>query len=869
LVARSHLRSRIPSARTARRAKRLHPAKPKHQNLLPWLRCVDRRSLLAGTALASTLLLGIMLAPTSASALTCAGDVGTGPAPIDHGAVNDFIICVNTEPRTNAAGIAIYLSTINANHFIDLYTSGTLSSTNAGTAVGIFTVTSGDNSPLSIENVGAITATSTGLNALGIFALTSSDGSPLDLVNSGDIAATATTGDAFGISVRTDGSDNPLAIVNGGDIAANAADDAYGIFARTTDVNSPIAIENSGNLAATAVEDAFGIFADTFGAGSPTSIVNSGHIWVTGGDADGINANANGASSPLSIVNNGDITATANVEDAYGIIARTTGNGSPVSVENNGNIEVNAPDDADGIKAITFAPYSPVSIVNSGDITATGAIPVGIYVRTINEGSPVSIVNSGDLKVTSTLFDANGIFVQTFDVGNSVSIENSGDITSTTSGFDAEAKGIFVQTTESDSPISIVNSGDLTSTATGPYGDAYGIEARANATGNSIFVDNSGDMNVRAPGDATGIFVVTESAAGGNGVSIKNSGDMTVISDTYLARGISVFGGGPNSPVTVENSGDITAIVGASPFTDRSTGIQAASGGANSPLMILNSGRVVALGVPSYGIYAGSYTSTAIANRGYITAESLFAIETFTASTTIRNYGGGVIMGFVDLTDSPDQFLNQSGGTFAARLTSDFGSGTDLFRNEQDGTVHAVAVGASQPSFVNLERFENKGLISLVDGEEGDIFQISNTVGGTDLAFAASGDSTLAVDAFLGPPGSTADNFIIDGNVTGKTALTLNNTNPGPGVFNPDGIPVVFVPNGQVQSNAFFLPQPFDSGLFDWDLYFVPTGSGFFELRSFPGGGAHVLPQLLTAGRTCSTPPTRPGSTAPPICACC
>jgi outer membrane autotransporter protein len=50
-----------------------------------------------------------------------------------------------------------------------------------------------------------------------------------------------------------------------------------------------------------------------------------------------------------------------------------------------------------------------------------------------------------------------------------------------------------------------------------------------------------------------------------------------------------------------------------------------------------------------------------------------------------------------------------------------------------------------------------------------------------------------------------------------------------------------------VNGNAFYLPKPVDSGLFDWDLFFVPTGSGFFDLRSFPGGGAHVLPQLVTA----------------------
>ena len=95
----------------------------------------------------------------------------------------------------------------------------------------------------------------------------------------------------------------------------------------------------------------------------------------------------------------------------------------------------------------------------------------------------------------------------------------------------------------------------------------------------------------------------------------------------------------------------------------------------------------------------------------------------------------------------------------------------------------------------------------------------------------------------------SADNFIIDGDVTGRTKLTVNNTNPGPGAYNPDGILVVNVPNGTVSANAFYLPKPIETGLFDWDLYFVPTGSGFFELRSFPGGGAHVLPQLLTAAQ--------------------
>jgi autotransporter family porin len=57
--------------------------------------------------------------------------------------------------------------------------------------------------------------------------------------------------------------------------------------------------------------------------------------------------------------------------------------------------------------------------------------------------------------------------------------------------------------------------------------------------------------------------------------------------------------------------------------------------------------------------------------------------------------------------------------------------------------------------------------------------------------FNGSGKSQLAIDAFLGGPGSTADNFIIDGNVSGKTKVDVNNTNTGPRVFNKEGIPAV------------------------------------------------------------------------------
>jgi outer membrane autotransporter protein len=114
-------------------------------------------------------------------------------------------------------------------------------------------------------------------------------------------------------------------------------------------------------------------------------------------------------------------------------------------------------------------------------------------------------------------------------------------------------------------------------------------------------------------------------------------------------------------------------------------------------------------------------------------------------------------------------------------------------------------------------------------------------------ASAATSIFTTAIDAFLGGPGSTADNFIIDGNVAGTTEVVVADANKGPGVLNKEGISIIFVNGPGVTGDEFFLKKPIDTGFFNYDLFFRPTGSGVFELRSFLGGGAFVLPQLETA----------------------
>ena len=322
-------------------------------------------------------------------------------------------------------------------------------------------------------------------------------------------------------------------------------------------------------------------------------------------------------------------------------------------------------------------------------------------------------------------------------------------------------------------------------------------------------------------------------------ISIVNSGNITASHAPLIAAGIYSHTYGANSGIAIENSGNLSAT-----GLGKSAGILARASGPNSPVSIVNSGSVFG----GYaGIFASSLAGTKIVNTGNISAGSQLAINVGGASAEI--YNAGHITGFVVL-DADDTFINQSGGVFETKLTSDFGPGSDLFRNEQGGTVLAATDPntSEHSSFVNLERFENQGLITMQDGQAGNSFEISNTVGGRDLKFVASGNSTLGVDAFLGGPGSISDTFTINGDVSGKTLVDVNNTNRGPGVLNTVGIPVVYV-NGNVNSDAFYLNKPIDTGFFNYDLFFRPTGSGVFELKSFLGQGAFVLPQLETAAQ--------------------
>jgi Autotransporter beta-domain/Autochaperone Domain Type 1 len=632
-----------------------------------------------------------------------------------------------------------------------------------------------------------------------------------------------------------------------------------------------VTLDNSGNLGAGLI----GIYTLTSGNGSYIDIVNTGNITVSSFAYHvGILARTIGPNSAITVNNSGNLTVTTSVDAAYGILARTSGTQSSVGIVNTGDLSITTTSSygAYGIFARVDDPSSSIDIRNSGELTVNSAdwrafgILSAIAIGPVASGVNNTVTNSG--KITSSGFSAYGIgaYSSSFP-GGSVAIVNSGPITAL---GDLRAAGILGVV--ADGRLSITNSGPITVTgdsAMGIIADVY--------DDSTLRIANSGAISAVGSYFARGILATSDEIST---LSIENHAKIVAFA-TYDAIGIAARTG-YGSPLTIANHGDVTAkaqmLSYCSCYDYAAYGIRGAADQPGSPISISNTATVKALGPSSVGVAAISRyyaNQVVVKNAGSIYGGSVGLLTDTTGQTTIVNSGDigagsnlailgksgpvdifntGTITGFV-LLDADDKFINQAGGTFEARQTSDFDAtgtgGTDLFRNEAGAVVHTAGdiTRSETTRFVNLERFENRGLISLVDNKPGDSFTISNTPGGTDLKFAAGPGSTLAVDAFLGGPGSRSDTFTVEGDVSGVTTVQVNNTSFGPGVFNSQGIPVVFVSGETPNPNAFQLDQSIDTGFFNYDLFFTPTGSGFWELRSFAGPGAFLLPQLVTAAQ--------------------
>ena len=195
----------IPSARNLRRTRLSNHVRETETRVVRFVGSANRKSLLLGTALASTLVFSSLAGSAPALAVDCPQNPPFSPDPIIFSA-DAPITCINTDVSTGAA-LAIGLSTpagaVDGPFAIYLNNSGALSAT-ANEALGIRTATDNDYSSITIINSNAVMVTSLYFGAYGISSVTSGDHSPTSIVNSGGIVITGTQG-ARGINANAAG----------------------------------------------------------------------------------------------------------------------------------------------------------------------------------------------------------------------------------------------------------------------------------------------------------------------------------------------------------------------------------------------------------------------------------------------------------------------------------------------------------------------------------------------------------------------------------------------------------------------------------------------------------------------------------------
>ncbi|MGQ0558294.1 MAG: autotransporter outer membrane beta-barrel domain-containing protein [Sphingosinicella sp.] len=309
--------------------------------------------------------------------------------------------------------------------------------------------------------------------------------------------------------------------------------------------------------------------------------------------------------------------------------------------------------------------------------------------------------------------------------------------------------------------------------ASGPRSD--GIEV-ATTTGNQIIV--AGPISVTGPGGGDGIAATATGCANIN---------ITARDDILSATGVGIFA---STPCRV----DITTLAGAD-VNGAIAGIDVTSG----------TGAFITLG-------------------GDVRSSAGPAIDVDGAAATITVGATGSITGRIDLTDAADRLTNN--GTFNATGTSTFGGGADLLINA--GTVRGDGTAAINA----LETFDNRGLVSMIDGEVSDRFTLCGD-------YVGAPGSRVGIDVQAGTPGTPADRLIICGHASGSTGINLNLLGL-PAIPNPTGVLVVDALTAV--PGAFTLAGPTRSGFID---YSIRQAGGDFFLVALPN---LLAPEPLVLG---------------------
>ncbi|MEZ5787419.1 MAG: autotransporter outer membrane beta-barrel domain-containing protein [Xanthobacteraceae bacterium] len=555
-------------------------------------------------------------------------------------------------------------------------------------------------------------------------------------------------------------------------------------------------------------------------------------------DPIGINV---GASGNTLIAVSGKIQAVDGIGNGgHGVVSENSGGSDKSHSIKVSDIEA----DLDGIRA-----------------TTTGGASTSISVGGIEAGRDAIWVdaNSGSVsvKVASTVeAGENAVDVTATSSDVSLTIENVGKLV-------ASSDAVLINTT---GKVTIDQEGIITSTDgsainVASAGDASLIlEAALSAGIDGVNVSGSGTVAVDQSSLAPIVALQDGLKAGSSGgpVSITQNGTLTVGRDAIVVTGT---GGTEMSTVTsnvaiiaprnaiLATNVDGPLTINANAALTAMTGIDVSgSNAAGAVTMNLNAALIALTAGVRTDTVAASVLN--IASAASIAVASDLAVEAVNGPLTINN--NGLVTGFLRLSLGNDTFNNKSSLSWythsagTAGSISAFGAGVDTLNNTGRIVAARDAGIVENVQFTGLEFFNNgdptqsaAGLTTLLDGAVDDVLITSGTFNGV-------GNSMLALDAFLGPPGSTADRLIVGTATSGSTAIVINNTNPGPGSYNPVGIEVVDVSAGTTAPEHFYLAKgPIDRGMFFYDLLLRPDN--VHVLAGLPDQEVFETPRVVTA----------------------
>ncbi len=592
--------------------------------------------------------------------------------------------------------------------------------------------------------------------------------------------------------------------------------------------------ENAGtilvNSNATVTSEGDAIHTETDN-GATTVNVNAALISRSG---DGVDARA-WVNGPITINANADITAGDD-----GIFALGLGTGN-IHITQAAETTIRAGDD--GIQA--FANAGNVVVDVNGKIIATGPVSFGVLAASIDGNATINVSYSGNIDPTfgALAFSANAV----------ATVNNSGSIDGDIIGAGAlSINGTAIINNNVGALISS-DAGGLGAGVASINGNATlnnwslirGGLAVAGFAGNDLTINNRNNYGTyfdfgvirHNNGQADELSVLGIS---GNNTRLNNDGEL--YGRVFLTAGNSV---------RVDNTGNW--------FTSGNNrlGFGSADQLNNSGLIVTGGAQVGDEFLNNCWTYPGS--------SSFGCALSTQADNGFQAGATAFRFDGNI-----------NDVVNNTGVIIVNGLTQFTGLTPGLENFNNAGGLISMINGVTSRNGQFTAGFTSFGLFGAL-GTAGSAVGDVTIIDGNFTGGLVPGASRLWSDAFLKGPNSTSasDLLVIGGNVQGITSIRVNDLNPGPGAYNPIGIPLVYVQLGVTNAGNFTLDPAsshynpafggiIDKGLFIYNLALVqanpfdpfcgavPNPAVFCQawvLKSDPGITARQLPVALTAAQ--------------------